>query len=84
MKNTVVSPMAENGAPLRLVAWYFDIMFSAHIKCIKSHIRDTNKCAFCIINTVLYRYYMFRLLLFHIRGPQHQDLNLLNYNRLQQ
>ena len=84
MKNTVVSPMAENGAPLRLVKWYFEYTFSLHVECIKLHIRDTNKCAFCFTKTVLYRYYMFRLLLFHIRGPQNQDLNLLNYNRLQQ
>jgi len=68
--------MAENGAPLRLITWYFDIMISVHIECIKSHFRDTKECAFCITNTVLYRYYMFRRHLRHSRGPQHQDLEL--------
>ena len=51
-------------------------MFSVHVECIKSHIRDTNKCAFCITNTVLYRYYVFRRHLRHARGPQHQVLEL--------
>jgi len=55
MKNTVVTAMAENGAPLRIITWYFYIMFSAHVHCFKSHNRDTNKCAFCILKTTLYR-----------------------------
>jgi len=76
VKKTVASPMAENGASLRFITWYFDIMFSVHVECIKSHIRDTNKCAFCITNTVLYRYYVFRRHLRHARGPQHQVLEL--------
>jgi hypothetical protein len=68
--------MAEIGAPLRLITWCFDIMFSVHVECIKSYILETYKCAFRITITVLYRYYVFRRHLRHTRGPQHQDLEL--------
>jgi hypothetical protein len=27
MKKTVVSTMAENGAPLKLITWYFELFF---------------------------------------------------------
>jgi hypothetical protein len=82
MKKTAVSQMAENGAPLRLITWYFDIMFSVYVECIKSHIRDTKKCAFCITNTVLYRYYVFRRHLRYTQGPQHQWLDLTKLEQI--
>jgi hypothetical protein len=69
MKKTVVSPMAGSGAPLRLITWYFDIMFSVHFDCIKLLIRDTKNAPLIYTNTALYRHYVFRRQLRHTQGP---------------